>query len=190
MTRVFSVFREVNSPYEIPEAEAYGVALSATRILSRRLGMVGITGLRPLEIPPDINQAELALFHIENGGMHNVIMTRRLLPAENGQGAGRGGVAYLLTDLLTNRAAGTQTMISVAPPNEAPHAIAIAHTAHQMTHTFGVDHCAQEACIMQPCTDVPSNRLQSIMEAENPYCFEHDIELGRIATAVQAEQYD
>jgi hypothetical protein len=188
MARVFTVFREADGPFAVAEREVYELTMRTTAIMSRRLGSVGMTGVRSVHIPSPADPYDVAQERLPDGGMYNVIFSRRLYPGDGIHTSNRHGTTYLAYD--AGKIIGSQTMVSVAPPQEALLDVSLAHTVHQLTHTFGVRHCADTACIMQIPEIVDDGRWIDIIHAGDPYCLDHHVELEYIAARMAAETYE
>jgi hypothetical protein len=173
--RAFTVYYEVGSQYEIPYDWACDIYGRSATVLSQFAGTIAISHVYGLKIPTDDNPLDVSALTLPEA-FHNVVMTQRVAPSYEDDSAGYGGGAYMT--MIEGVVVASQTMISVGPYETMNDVIAVGHGIHQLTHTFGLAHCAEPMCIMRSCVEFNDDLLEVVEQRRTPYCFDHEFELG------------
>lgn len=159
-------FYEVESAFAVPVTYAHDILKASLYVVGEYVGPLALESMTGVRVNTPADPIRAKGLRI-NSGPHAAFLTRRQFESKT-----EGSVAYGIT--LATEAPGLASKIFVHDFKD-PTATIIAGI-HEIAHSFGLDHCVDSSCIMQPRLDEPDPHM-----LKTPFCDNcaGDLELTR-----------
>lgn len=168
--RTIDAFYETGSPFEVEKTRANKIYEASVNLVSQYTGPIALNNLRGVRLP--LGDKELPLPKLRLGGApHSAVLTRRPISVEKGLGVSQNEyLGGLSQTQRTKRGLESKLAVQLDQPNMYQNeSLGILSTAHELAHTFDLDHCATPTCIMQPRT-AKSIALAETLLTREPFC--------------------
>lgn len=155
--RTVDAFYEATGPYAVDKGLAEGFFENAFSILSGYTGKIALKDLRGMRIPLEGNSINPRRIKL-GAEPHTMLLTRRFVDTGNSHdGALTTGVCDIAQDGSFVKL--SKTIVQVQSTEKDPTgAVTLFSAVHEGAHSFGLEHCADEACIMYPRTNAATER--------------------------------
>lgn len=181
VVRQIDAFYEATGPYAVDRPIAESLYKTTLGFVGNYVGRIIINGPRGVRIP--LSDELIHPRRINLGtAPHTMLLTRRPIDVSGSSedGAITDGVCDLIFDGSLVRQ--SKTIVQVQPPDKDPTSGAsIISGVHEVGHSFGLDHCQDEGCVMYPTTTIiREHQLYGVLSSGSPFrgsCAE-DLELG------------
>lgn len=163
-TRIYNMYFETGTPYEVPSAFAQRLYPEALAKLSPLVGQLVIAKYRG--VSPTTDGDPLEPRDVQLPGIHRAFVTRHeILTLDGTPGIGRSNIEVTRGGDITE----SKTFISTAyddPKAPLKKRSSLFTAVHELAHSFNVGHCGVRSCIMRAELDLL--RLPSVNN--NPFC--------------------
>jgi len=167
--RTVDCYYEATGPHQVERHRAEYVFNTAYAIIARHVGRIALNPVKGVRLPlrddQPINYDKLRIGSNE----HVALFTGRRID-DSGEvaipGALRPGIGGFEVngDVLTTRL----IVQNVLPHYDPTSIVAVSTAVHEGAHTFGLGHCATNACIMN--AGMTANVAQTILTTSDPFC--------------------